>query len=258
MLRRASRDRRAYPLALESDTARVWRTALAWFTPSAMAMVALAIGPSTWPAVPIAIALGVLGGRGTRRLVFGADGALVEGRFRRRYVAYRDIERVEARTTIFGARTLVLRLVGGGRLSLGKLDERRAVLAHALLEEGQRMVVRGEAAGASSAALAHEGADLDAWRRSVEGAGRAKGYRGAALELERLVGIVRNPAAEASQRIAAALALRADPSGVARIRVAAEVSTEPMVRDALEALAEGEVDERRIERALKRLVAARR
>ncbi len=259
MLRRASRDRRAYPLALESDTARLWRTALAWFTPSAMAMVALALGPSAWPAAPLAIALGALGGHGTRRIVFGADGVVVVGRFRRRYVAYRDVERIESARTRFGTWSLAIRLTSGRRISLGSwLNGKRAVLARALLEEGLRMVTRGEQAGASAAALAQEGKDLDEWRRSVESAGRAKGYRGAALDLDRLVSIVRNPAAEASQRIAAALALRADPAGVARIRVAAEVSTEPTVRDALHALANDTIDERRVERALRRLSTARR
>ena len=69
---------------------------------------------------------------------------------------------------------------------------------------------------------------------------------------------MRNPAADGAQRIAAALALRAEPSGPAGIRVAAEVSNEPEVRDVLEALSSESVDEVRVERALKRLASARR
>jgi hypothetical protein len=119
------------------------------------------------------------------------------------------------------------------------------------------MVERGEAAGASVGTLADEADEAGEWRLRLRGVAHKSGYRGAALDVERLISIVRNPAAEAAHRIAAALALRAEPAGVARLRVAADVSTEPDVREALEALATEAVDERRVERALRRLSSAR-
>lgn len=255
-LRRRGRERRAYPLALEGDTMRLLRQSLAWFAPCTMAALLMIGGPETWPAAPLAVAIAWLGARGTRRLFFGADGVVVERRFSKRFVPYRDIARIESRTTLIGTRALALRLTDGQSVSLGTIGEQRAALVQALLEEGLRMVERGEAAGASAAALALASEDVGSWRDALRGATAKIGYRGAALDVERLWSIARNPAAEAAQRIAAALALRAEPAGIARIRVAAEVSAEPEVKRALEALAAEALDERKIERAL-RAVARR-
>ncbi len=254
-LRRRGRERRAYPLALESDSRRLLRQSLAWLAPCAVGAFVLASGPEAWPAAPIALALAWLGARGTRRLVLGADGVVVERRFSRRYVPYRDIARIESRTTLIGARSLALRLTDGRRVALGTIGEQRAALVQALLEEGLRMVERGEAAGASAAALAME-PGAGGWREALRGATSKIGYRGAALDVERLLSIARNPAAEAAQRVAAALALRAEPAGLARIRVAADVSAEPEVKRALEVLSADALDERAVERAL-RAVARR-
>ncbi len=249
-----ARDRRAYPLSLEHDSARIWRECLAWFAPSVVAMMLLvAAGPIAWPAAPAALLLAWLVSGRKRRIVLGADGVVIEGRWRRRYVAYRTIVRVELSSIVPGTRTLALRLEDGRRVSLGSmLGKKRAELAHALLVEGIRMVESGEAAGANVGAL-EPSADESQWRLRMYGAAKKQDYRGAALDVDRLVSIVRNPAAEAAQRIAAALAVRAEPAGIARLRVAAGVSTEPEVREALEALAEDRLDEHRVHRALLRV-----
>lgn len=257
-IRERARERRAYPLALESDSMRLWRVALAWIVPSAVATLFVAAAPEVfWPAVPIVLALGTLGGRGTRRVSFGADGVIVEGRFRRRHVPFRDIVAVESKQSAIGWWSVALRRADGRRVAVGaRLSMERAALTRALLEEGLRMVERGEEAGAGSGALAPDGRDAKAWLEAAKRAGRRGDYRDAPLDVERLVSIVRNPAADAAQRVAAALALRAEPAGIARIRVAAEVSTEPNVREALEVLgSEDELDEERVERVLRRLGA---
>src|SRR5690606_30643297 len=118
---------------LEDDTMRLLWQSFAWFAPCAIAAVLVAAVPAAWPSMPIAIALGWLGARGTRRLVLGADGVVVERRFAKRYVPYRDIARVESRTTVFGSRWLALRLTNGRRISLGRIGEQRAALVQALL-----------------------------------------------------------------------------------------------------------------------------
>ncbi|MCZ7679891.1 MAG: hypothetical protein M5U28_14485 [Sandaracinaceae bacterium] len=254
-LRRRGRERRAYPLALESDSRRLLRQSLAWLAPCAVGASVLASGPEAWPAAPIALALAWLGARGVAAWCSAPTASWWSGASRGGTCPYRDIARIESRTTLIGARSLALRLTDGRRVALGTIGEQRAALVQALLEEGLRMVERGEAAGASAAALAME-PGAGGWRQAVRGATSKIGYRGAALDVERLLSIARNPAAEAAQRVAAALALRAEPAGLARIRVAADVSAEPEVKRALEVLSADALDERAVERAL-RAVARR-
>ena len=65
--------------------------------------------------------------------------------------------------------------------------------------------------------------------------------------------MLRNPAAEPRQRVAAALALRHTEGGLARIRVAADVSTDPDVQGALSALAEEHVEPAQVTHIVDRL-----
>ena len=84
-VRRANDGRRAYPLRLEGDGLRLWRKVWAWLLPLSLATPFLWSGPELGlPALAIGAAIGWLGGRGTKRMRFGADGVSVEGRFRRR------------------------------------------------------------------------------------------------------------------------------------------------------------------------------
>jgi hypothetical protein len=252
--------RRAYALALEGDVRRMTRKTVLSTLVTGLAAGVFALGPQAWPAAPIGLALTWIFARGTRRLKFGADGVHVQGVWRQRYVPYREIARVVLASTPFGARSLSLELESGERVRISYLlSPTRALLAKALLEEGMRMAENGAAAGAEVAALTRaDGENSDAWKVRVAGAVRAADYRGQAVDVDRLLALMRNPAAQPAQRVAAALAVRSDPEGVARIRVAAEVSAEPDVREALEALAEEAIDERRVERALRKLEAPRR
>jgi len=258
-IRAHARERRAYPLSLEGDGALLRREALSWLTPALLTPFAALLGPGAWPVAPLTLVLGWALARGERRITLGADGVLVERAGRRTYVPYREIEAVEVRRSLLGGRSLTLSLLGGREMRLARgMDVSRATLLEALLDEGLRMVERGEEAGARSAALEHDGQGVGEWLSTLTAKAARAGYRAASLDPERLLSIVRNPAADADQRIAAALALRAEPSGPARIRVAAEVSTEPEVRDALEALSADTLDEARVTRALDRIANARR
>lgn len=254
-LRGRARDRRAYPLALESDVVELVRHAHGWARAALLVPVALAAdGVASMAWCLVALGLGWLFTR-PRRLVLGADGVIIERRFEHRYVAFREIASVERTRPFVGRCSVVLSLTDGTRVVLARgLENERAKVMESLLNEGRAMVQRGHAAGASSAVLANDEAlSLTEWMRSLAFASKRADYRDTALDVERLASLARNPAADREQRIAAAVALRAVPSGLARVRVAAEVTAEPEVRAALEALAEEEVDQRRVERALRRL-----
>ena len=251
---RAATDRsRTYSVALEADVLRLLRKAAWSFLPVAVGGMTLFAG--AWGLIGALGGglLGWLGAKGTPRLSFGADGVSIGGRIRKRYVPYHDIEDIEVREGALGA-SVRLVLKSGKRLRVAFfVPGARAQLVKALALEGVEMAESGERAGAHVAALDRAGTDPGRWRERLGTILRESGYRGAALESEKLLSLMRNPAAKAEQRVAAALALRTEPGGIARIRVAAEVSAEPTVRAALEQLAEEEIDEPRFERALERL-----
>lgn len=258
-IRAHARERRAYPVSLMTDGEQIRRELLAWTTPALFVPVAAIGGVIAAPFAVLALVLGWALAQGERRITLGADGLVFEHNARRRYVPYRKVVKVELGRRFLGARSLRLRLADGSVLRLGRrLDATRARLVASLLEEGMKMVEQGEAAGPSSAVLAPDNSTPREWLAKLRAATKENGYRSASLDAERLLSIVRNPAADASQRIAAALTLRAEPRGLARVRVAAEVSTEPEVREALEAIAADTLDEARVVRALERLVHPRR
>ncbi len=247
---RQSRDH-AYTVPGEHRIVRFFRKSVAWIFGAGVGTGAGFIAPAALPLVGVFAGLAWLAAKGSPSVRFGADGVEVRGRFRRRYVPFRDIASVEMRSFLVGFDQVVVRLEDGSRVRVASwLTGHRARLLVALLEEGRHMVGVGEAAGAHVPSLERGAEDEEAWRARVAKAASGGDYRGAALDPERLLALVRNPAARAEQRVAAALALRRVDGGPARIRVAAEVSTDPEVRDALEALAEEELDEPRVRRAI--------
>lgn len=133
------------------------------------------------------------------------------------------------------------------------MNRLRATLLKGLIDEGVAMVQRGDDAGAQLAALEAGDASPEELEQRLHGVTRGGRYRAAAMDPERLATLVRNPAAPARTRIAAAIALRETTGGRAQLRVAAEVSEEPEVRDALESLAEEEADPVRDRELLRRL-----
>jgi hypothetical protein len=86
--------------------------------------------------------------------------------------------------------------------------------------------------------LARTGRDLDTWVREMRalGAGEMGGYRAAAIPRERLWAVVENPAADASAREGAALALSVglDADDRARLAALAHKTAQPRLRIALD------------------------
>ncbi|MFW5920326.1 MAG: hypothetical protein ACOCUS_00700, partial [Polyangiales bacterium] len=176
---------------------------------------------------------------------------------RRRYVPYRDVESVEARSRCLRY-AVRLRLREGRSVLVGRFfTAERAHLVRELLEEGLAMVERGREAGAEVADLARGEEALDGFLERLDALTRGT-YRAPTLSPDRLFDVMRNPAADPAQRASAAVALRNDPRGVARIRVAADVSADPAIRSALEQLAADEqLDGAHLEQLLSRVARPR-
>ncbi len=251
---RAAADRgRSWSITSGGSAGRLVRKTVGPYVPIAFASLFAAASPWLLPALPVGAAIGWLIARGTRRVRFGADGFTIEGRFRRRYVAYREVSRVETIPRGLSVSVRVTLEDGEAVTLLGGLSRVRARLVHALVEEGAGMVERGEEAGAVMTELAQGAMDDDALLARLLVSTKAARYRDGAVDPERLERLVRNPAAAPGHRIAAAIALREAPGGRAKLRVAADVTDEPDVRGALEALAEEELDERRGRELLRRV-----
>jgi len=242
IVRRGLGGRRAYSLAGEGPALRISRQLLGWTLPLAAIVPFAALEPSLAALAPAALAISVGIAWGSRRVRFAADGLTIEGRFRKRFIAYRDIEAVGLAE--LGPLHAVRVRVGGSWVTVvAAAPLARAQAIHALVEEGMRMAERGAEAGAHVPALERLGAEDDeALREKLAALAKGGGYRGPAIDPSRLDQLMRNPAAANDQRVAAALALRETPEGRAKTRVAAEASAEPDVRDALEALAEEELE----------------
>jgi hypothetical protein len=93
--------------------------------------------------------------------------------------------------------------------------------------------------------------DVGSWVSALRDLARGAGYR-AAVQREDLVFVVEDARRPARVRVAAAVALgEADPHERARLRIAAESSSMPELRDALDAVLEG--DEERLQSSLGRV-----
>jgi len=256
---RTRRSRRVYGLPVDGELTRLVRAWWSWGTFTLVGTTALLFGPSGLPVAGGAAVLAWLAARSSRRVTFGADGLTVRGWFRSRYVAYRDVEAVELESRGLGLRpTVRLRLRDGRTVLVGRFfDVLRAHLVRGLLEEGRRVGDRGREAGAEVGGLDRGDEAAERFRERVSALTRAS-YRDPTLTPDKLFDVMRNPAADPAQRASAALALRDNPGGIARIRVAADVSADPKVRSAFEELAAEEpIDEGRLDRLLSRVARPR-
>ncbi|MFK7984563.1 MAG: hypothetical protein AB8I08_00905 [Sandaracinaceae bacterium] len=259
-LARALQQRRhgtqAYVLPVDDSSLRLMKDYVSRTVPAVFATPLVAASP--WLAAPAVLAAFVVGTRGVQNhleLTLGADGVRLQTRWRRKsqFVRYADIESIQQEERMFGRR-IIIALRSGKRVTLRVSNGGRATLIEALLREGVRMHETGMQAGAVVAAL-EAGGDLDEWRRRAEGAiTSGADYRVAAIEPSKLEWLMRNPAATPTQRVGAALAMRGAAGGRQQIRVAADVSTDPAVKEALELLAaEDEVDSSALDKALARV-----
>jgi hypothetical protein len=94
------------------------------------------------------------------------------------------------------------------------------------------------------------------WQAALTALGGKGSYRAGALRIEELQGIMDNPEAAPSQRVAAAVTLSADEQQRSRIRIAADASADRDLAAALEAAAEGEIASRKLDRAEQRHLSA--
>jgi hypothetical protein len=117
-----------------------------------------------------------------------------------------------------------------------------------------RRIEEGRARHAKSQAhplelLDRNGRSILKWQKSVRTA-MLGGFRDVALGRNDLEEILADPKAPLERRIGAALALREEQEGRARIRIAAETAADAGVRAALEAASHEEIDEAALLRSL--------
>jgi hypothetical protein len=189
----------------------------------------------------------------------GADGVLVvESSFGRkeRFHPFTGVAGVES-----GASGPVLVMKTGAHVALyrraGKqTDPASDVLMEVIVERIRAGLDAFASAGSQlgdPAALLGRGArSYEAWRQDLRALARERSYRATALPDERLWRVLEDPAASASARAGAAVALREslDGEGRDRLRVAAEASASPKVRVALEVIANVASEESELRAAL--------
>jgi hypothetical protein len=186
-----------------------------------------------------------------QRVEVGQDGVYMRWLGNRRFVAFARIDRV--RSTPFGVR-LVLHDDREIEILLSQ-KENASPERDPLLEGIEQGLAAHRAAPRADeeALLARGSRSLEEWTRAMRdlGAGSAGGYRAVAIPRDRLWELLESPAAEASAREGAALALHASLDEEERARIAriATVTASPRLRIALTGVAE-ERDEARVRVAL--------
>jgi hypothetical protein len=177
------------------------------------------------------------------RVDVGSDGVLVRRLGEQRFVSYRSLVGLVPEQT----NSVLLRLEGQRdlRLSIGGW-EHRGELRDALverIEEARSAFVASDGTSGPEALVAPGGRAPQRWVREVRALARAKHYREARLDRDRLWRVVDDAGAPPATRAGAALALsELDEPGRARLRIAAEACAEPKLRVALTCVAEGAPD----------------
>ena len=174
-----------------------------------------------------------------QKVAIGEDGVLLRWAGRERFVPFGLVR--DARATPLG---ILLELAGDRPLEirLSHRDDAEAARRAAMLERIRRGLAEHRAlARADDEALLARGArTIEAWVTELTqlGDGDALGYRACALPRERLWAILEHPAAEASARQGAAIALRArlDDDERRRLREVGQKSVSPRLRVAIDAV----------------------
>jgi hypothetical protein len=176
----------------------------------------------------------------------GADGVVVQGAFRKRFIPHADIVRAKPRTD-FGVsldRFVDIELRTGRKVEFpaGSEAEAQAVCDRI---HAARTATQEQDRARLLDVLARGGRPVPDWRRALESVLSTTGYRSAGHDVEEVMRIVEDATAPLEQRVAAALAARAHGGETVqkRIRVAAEACVEPRVRVALEHASAGELDD---------------
>jgi hypothetical protein len=224
----------------------------------ALAMIALPafgrmLGPSVVAAVPLCILpwlLAVI----PSTLSVGADGVLTRWLGFERFHPY---DRMEGLMPYNNGVGLVMKsgktvhvATSPARMRQSPIGAMNRDAVVERIEEARRAFDAHRTSNAA-ALVARSGRTLDDWLAALRSLAGSADYREAAVPREALWRIAEDPAAEATARAGAAVALRGrmDDADRARLRVAAESSVSPRVRVAFEVAAKAE-DERDIVAAL--------
>jgi hypothetical protein len=214
----------------------------------------------------ISIALMLLLGRLSwpERITIGADGLVIHGRFRTRFLPYPRLQSVTDVAAIGGLGFTLAppASAAGGRGAKSEMivvDGYRPDLLRGTLRriEAARAAFAEGGARAMSSALDPAGKRLDTWITSLAAlaAEARSSYRRPAISVDSLLDLLSRPDTEPGPRIGAAIALKKSghEGAVERIRIAAESVASEEVQAALESIAVDEaVRLELVEAALKR------
>jgi hypothetical protein len=202
---------------------------------AAMLLTYLAVGSLLGPLIPSTVRI-------------GTDGIVITRLFRRRL-----IPRAVLRGVCVVGNAIEISVHSGPGECLKVSSPGEAAIVARRIEEA--MAERGESAPAATTRLERGGRSIGAWLREVRAMARGAGsYREAKLDREGFCAVVEDGAAPADRRIAAAAALAGDAQGTARARIAAQACADERLRIAIEEAMEDEIEEARIEEALRTIV----
>ena len=194
---------------------------------------------------------------GSAHLEVGRDGILLRRRFGASYMPYASLEGVWGRATtlVIKARSrkpMRLSVSQGSRADREQLCE--AIVRR--IEEAREVFAQSSPVEGAAALVAPGGRTATQWVRDVRDLVKARTYREAVIDPDRLWRVVDDPSMIASTRAGAAMALAAiDEDSRARLRVAAEACADPKLRVAFAHVAEGAADAE-IEAVLRPLLKA--
>ena len=198
----------------------------------------------------VGVALFVLASR--RQVTVGTDAVFARGMWSTHLLRHDEIARVEERASWAGfERMLRLHRRSGPPVDIAFRNDStsQAPLVREWIEEARVAYARPE----PISAFDRGAKPIEPWRSDIERlARRDVRYREAALDPEKASKLLAGADVPVDQRLGAALALRiADPAEAAeKIRVAAEATADPRLRDALSVIAD-EGDDAAIDDALR-------
>jgi hypothetical protein len=180
-------------------------------------------------------------GRLFTQVEVGSDGILLRSLGKRRFISYRSIQGASIQ-----GRLISLALRTGERIRLDLLgafseQERSRDALTQRIEQARDAFVASKDTAGTEALVAPGGRDVNQWVRDVRALARARDYREARVDSERLWNVVTDASAAPATRAGAAVALASAPEGDARarLRVASEACADPRLRAALVRVADG-------------------
>jgi hypothetical protein len=193
----------------------------------------------------LAVSLFVTLGRIHTRVEVGSDGILLRSPGKRRFISYRALHTASVR-----GRSISLALRTGEQVRLDLLgafseQERSRDALTQRIEEARAAFVASKDTAGTEALVAPGGRTVGQWVRDVRALARARDYREARVESERLWNVVTDASAAPATRAGAAVALASAPEAdaKARLRVASEACADPRLRAALVRVADGGSDD---------------